>query len=298
MVLSFITERSESILSRAKFPSESFNVLNANKCFDEAQVTLWKSLAAAFGVDLAETEYTIRAVTKGADRNLYTPYIGSNGTEAILVWGKVQKPVKDFDKSLVELSLGGGKRPALECFIPALEDTIVLTLMIAKGDTETSTPAQKKLAATSDDEKKNVLRLALRTNKLHEYLSQSFERAKKLGDVAGQTMTVTGYTLNRFGKYELQTNLGLVAGNTAVSKKLDKSPVITKDAPATLEVGHSSGKTSTGFDIYPVIITTQADRDLPVFDFGAEDNLDSNLDFVDGGTPYNFEKEEELDLVF
>ncbi len=280
MTIDFITSRTESILSRAKFAQESFNIPNDHKCFDNEQLELWSKLAEAFSINLAETGYTIRAVTKNSEVSLYVPYVGSNGSEAILVWGAVKKPLKDFDKSLVELSIGGSKRPTLEAFIPILEDTLTLTLMFAKADHENATAEHKKLGAASDDEKKNLLRKALRANSLHQYLSQSFERAKKLSDVAGQTLTVTGYGLNHFGKYELTTDVGLVAGNTAVSRKLDKSPVITPDAPATLEVGLSSGKTSTGFDIFPIFLTTQADRELPVFDFGGSEESEDTLEFV------------------
>jgi hypothetical protein len=68
--------------------------------------------------------------------------------------------------------------------------------------------------------------------------------------------------------------------NTAIAKKLDRSPVITQEKPATLEVGQSSGKTSSGYDIYPAILTTQADRELPVFDFGASESEVDEYEFA------------------
>jgi hypothetical protein len=198
MAITFITERSESILGKAKFPSESYIVPNDHKCFDDAQLNLWGQLADVFGINLADTEYTIRAVTKNGEVSLYTPYIGSDGTQAILVWGKVKKPIADINKDFCEFSIGGGKRPALEVFIPALDDTLVLTLMLAKGDTENATKEQQELAKADSDGQKNLLRKALRTGKLNLYLSKSFEKARKLGDFAGQTVEVYGYSLNRF----------------------------------------------------------------------------------------------------
>lgn len=280
MSINFLTVRSSDVLGRAKFPAESFNVPNNHKCFDAEQVELWTKLAQAFGINLEETEYTVRAVVKNGELSLYTPYIGSNGTQAVLVWGKVKKEISSFDSNLVELSIGGTKRPAMDLFFPELDDSMTVTLMLGRGDKEDSPKEHQEFAKADEDAKKNMLRKALRQGKLHLYLSQSFERAKKLGDIAGKTVEVYGYAINRFGKYELVTSLGLVIGNTAISKKLDREPVITKEAPATLEVGLSSGKTSTGYDIYPVTLTTAADKEIPVFDFTLDENEDDMIDFT------------------
>lgn len=281
MAINFITARTESILSRAKFPQDSYNVPNDHKCFDDEQLALWQQLADCFGINFEDTGHTIRASVKGSEVSLYTPYVGSDGTQAVLVWGKVKKPLSEVDSSLVEMRIGGGKRPALECDILPLDgETLVLTLMLGKGDKEDSPKEHQELAKADEDGKKTLLRKAYRTGKLHLYLSQSFERAKKLADIAGTTVDVFGYSINRWGKYELETSEGLVVGNTAIARKLDKSPVISKEYPATLEVGQSTGKTSTGYDIYPAILTTHADRELPVFDFGADSNVEADLEFA------------------
>ncbi|MBW4558453.1 MAG: hypothetical protein KME59_21510 [Trichormus sp. ATA11-4-KO1] len=281
MTLSFYTERTESILSRARLPQESNNIPNDHQCFNEEQKAIWVTIAKAFGIDWNETGHTLRVVVKNGENVIYTPYIGSNGTEAVLVWGKVQQPLKAANKELVEMVLGGAKRPCIEAFIFELEDTLNITLMLAKGDSDNATRYHKELFSAPEEDKKNILRKALRAGKLHLYLSQAFERAKKLAEFAGKTLTVTGYELNLWGKFELITSEGKVLANTALVKKLSHTPEITPDKPATLEVGYESGRTTTGYPIFPVILTTQADLELPVFDFGAglEDNVNDNVDF-------------------
>jgi hypothetical protein len=282
MTLTFLTERSESILSRAKFPQDNYNVPNDHPCFDKAQRDLWASLAESFGIDIQETGYTIRAAQKPDGTILYTPYVGSNSKEACIFWGKVVKPLSSLNRELVEIAIGGTKRPALECFVTTLEDVLTLTLMIAKGDRDDATTEHKELANAVEEDKRTILRKALRVGKLHLYLSQSFQRAEKLSTVAGRTLTVIGYTLDpKYGRYSLETlEAGMIAGNTQIARKLSRSPIITPESPATLEVGLCSGKTSTGYDIYPAYLTTAADRELPVFDFGSSTEENVTEEFV------------------
>lgn len=267
MTIQFVTERTEAVLSKAKFPS-AFCIPNDHQCFDEQQKQLWKDLADAFGINLGDTGYTIKAVVKDGQVRLDTPFVGTWNNQACLIWGQVKQPLAALDKSKVELSIGGTKRPVMEAFIVSLEDTLSVFMMLPRDAREDSPKEHQEYLKADEEGRKNLLKKALRTNKLHLYLPQSYEKPKKISEVAGKTLEVYGYTQNKWGKYELVTNEGIVVANSAISRRLEKAPVITKEQPATLEVSQFPiRKTSSGYDVYYTSLITQADKELPVFDF-------------------------------
>lgn len=265
-MLVFVTERTESVLSRAKYSAEQTIIPNSHPCFDHTQIELWRKLADGLGIDFDQTQYTLRVVVKNQIR-IDTPYVGNWDDQACIVWGNVKQPLTSLDKDKVQLTIGGGKRPCLEAYIDDLEDTLNLFMMLPKED-ENSPPEHLEYFRADEESKKNILRKALRVNRLHKYLSQSYEKPKKLAQIAGKSVEVYGYQPDRWGKYVLSTSEGLVLANSAISRRLDKNPVITKSQPAILEVSAvPSGKTSNGYDIYYAVLTTQADKDLPEFEF-------------------------------
>lgn len=254
----FITKYTYSVLENSK-AEKAFNVPNSHEVIKEDQVSLWKLWAEKLGIDYEATEYTLR-VSKG---NVYKPHLAQVDGEACLVWGKVNKPLKDIesvdinivgdDKAFLELGFGHGHSYYSDTF----------TLMLTR-DKE----SKAFQAMTSSSDLRAFLQKALKTNKLAEYLSQGFKPAMKLGDISGQTVTVTGYTINNFCKYELITKKGNILANTSISRKLDREPVITEDAPATLTVSKEPRDiTKQGHPIWDVVFKTKLDKEVPVFNF-------------------------------
>lgn len=277
--LNFIPAKLQRTLELAKYSQESTNIPNNHKVIPSETLQLWTDIAQGLGIAIADTEYTLRVSYRNGEVQVYTPYIGSNGDEAVLVWGKVQQPLSKIPKETVELALATrGARPMMDCYLSAFNDSILVSLMITK-DSELASKEVQEYHKLDADGKITALRRAFRSGNLHTYLSKSFTRAAKLGAIAGQTVQVTSYALNRFGKYELETSAGLVSGNTAIARRLDNAPVITPEYPATLTVGQSTSTTSSGHPIYPLTLTTHEDENLEVFVFGEPENTSEDLDF-------------------
>jgi hypothetical protein len=264
MTLSFLTEATVSVLNQVSISKDKVKVPNNYKGFTLEQVELWKRLANLLGVNYEDTKTTVTVKVSQGKRVFYSPSVSSNGTEACIYWGHVVSPLSKITEKDVQLSIEGEKRPYLSVYFPSLDDSITFALMFPK-------PVEGK-PLISDTDRSVELKKALRKNALHTLLAEGYIESIKLSQVKPGAYEVTGYQMNRYGKYELTTNIGVIQGNTALARKLDYKPLVDKDNPATLTVQGKIGTTSQGHDIIGALLVTKADSELKVYDLDDLDN--------------------------
>ena len=267
--MTFVSETVKSLLLRAKFSKERTNIDNGHAVMAQDLPRLNK-MAAVIGLDLNTTEYTYQVVRKDGELNVYGACVMSDNGIASIFWGKSKVALKNIAKP-AELSIvPEGKGFVLDVFYPA--DSAF------DSDVNFQVPLviSKKLSTKPEHAE---LRTALRNGKLGDYLTASFIKPKKLSELEPGIYKVTGYAVRYWNgdpKVELTLQgVGLVAANTALKNKLLAEPVITEAQPATLEVGISTRMTTTGFPVIPVVLTTAADAELPVFDFSDPADLEA-----------------------
>ena len=263
--MAFLTATTVSVLEKANINVDT-NIPNDHPCFDQEQLQVWATLADALGIDFEQTGYTVRVVLGTQKRNIFTPYVGSNGKEACIFWGNVEKPLSELDPAKVDVSIEGSKIPRMYFMTLESEEVAGFSLMISKAK-EDSPAHIKEYHAGNIDEKLKTLRLAYRKGKLQTFLATKFTPAIKLSALENTEVTVIGYTRNSWGNYELAIEDGrVVRANTKLNNKLATNPEITKEKPATLTVGGSYD--SNGYTVFEVELETALDKELPVFDFG------------------------------
>lgn len=276
--MQFLTVNTIAVLEKARFAKDT-NVPNNHQCFEQEQLQNWVQVAEALGIDFTKTGYTVRVVLGDNGKKLYTPYIGSNGSEPCIFWGNVEQPLSAVDTKKVDISIDGTKVPRGTFLIYDIEETVTFTLMVkrAKEDSETFI---KNYHTGKIEDKLTALKTAYRKGTLTQYLAKKFTPAIKLADIAHETVTVIGYKLNQWGNYELSLDDGqVVRGNTQLNNKLATNPEISVEKPATLRVGGSYE--SNGYTVFEVELKTTLDKELPTFDFGSDidevDNEDYNV---------------------
>ena len=257
--MAFVSETTKNILSRAKFSKERTNIENSHPVMAQDLSRLSK-MAKVVGINFDETEYSYQVVKKEGDLNVYGACVMANDGVASIFWGKTSVPLASKPDGTEYAIVQDGKQFVLDVFGTDSDgyDVAFQVPLVFKKDLATK-PEHADVRA------------AHRKGELHKFLASSFIKAKKLSELEPGEYTVTGYAIRYWNgdpKVELDVaNVGRVNANTYLKNKLLAQPEITEQVPAILEVGISTKVTSGGFPIVPVVLTTQADLDLPVFDF-------------------------------
>lgn len=244
-----------SVLERGNFQSDSVKISNDHKAVSNEESDNLKAIATLLGVDFATTGYTFRAVKGKNGVNFYGPYIANNDGTPTLFWGDakvaltalaVKPTIEELDKKTwAQFDIG--------------EDFVEVPMMLQKNE-------EGKRPALVD------LRKALKAGKLADLLSKSFVKGETLANLQPGSYQVVSYTQDIFKgqvKFVIEVQgQGHFNANSAIARKLVDGPTITSDQPATLEVGEVVETTDTGYPIVPVIFTTTAAANIPVYDFG------------------------------
>lgn len=244
-----------AVLERGNFQSDSVKILNSHPAISREEGLVLSNIADEIGVDFLSTGYTFRAVKGKNGTNFYGPYVANNDGTPTLFWGdakvalanlKVKPTIEEMDKKTwMQFDLG--------------EDFVEVPMMLVKGE-DGNRPALVDL------------RKALKAGKLADLLSKSFVKGETLANLQPGSYQVVSYTKDIFKgqvKFVIEVQgKGHFNANSAIARKLVDGPVITADQPASLEVGEVVETTDSGYPIVPVIFTTKAAADIPVYDFG------------------------------
>ena len=263
--MKLITERTESILSRATLPdgAKSFLVPDSHGCMDKEQQEITSAFKAAFGTEAAESTFKV-AIDKKGERQIYEPCVMAKDGKVVIDWGG-----KTYPLGTVEFS-------AISCLVKVEIDDSEYTLKVRTINVKKEDAKGKVQIAwascTTPIEKMEFLNKAWAKGTIVEILAQAFPTVHKLSEVVGQHV-VNSYYMGGFDKYVLVLADGRnVRANTALQLKLagyeEMGIEVSPECPAQLTVEPSKGKTSTGFDIFPVTLVSHRNIDLPVFDFG------------------------------
>lgn len=262
-----LSEATETVLLQARLPegTTTLQVPDDHACFNDEQkviTTLGKTL---FNVIAATS--TFKLVEKNGERNIYEPSVMNKDGVISVQWGDqfvpVDRKVVIFDgyANTVTVEDEGGVEVVLK----------VRTLNIKPEDAKTD--VQKAYAKLAKDDRGAFLNKAWKSGTIVELLASGYPTVLKLSDLEPGVYAVTEYKMGSFDKYILLTEKGWVRANTSLQNKLadydDMSVQVNEERPAQLTVEPSTAKTSKGYDIIPVRLTSFANVSLPVFDFSS-----------------------------
>lgn len=265
--MKIITERTESILSKAKLPdgTKSLLVPDNHPCMDEEQKYITNTFKAAFGAQAADATFKV-AIDKKGERRIYEPSVLSKDGKIVIDWGG-----KTFSIPTTAKFLGG--TCTLEVEIEGVEYSLrVRVLPIEKKDAKGKT--QMAWATVETAKKGDFLVKEWAKGTIVELLAESYPTICKLAEIIG-THQVVGYKMGTgdYPKYLLTlADKRVVRANTALHEKLVGYAAmeieVSPECPAQLTVGTSTSETSSGFAIYPTTLISHRNVDLPVYDFG------------------------------
>jgi hypothetical protein len=269
--MALLNQTLKTVLERAKYTREYTDIPNNHPALASERDNL-KAIAEAIGIDWEKAQYTFTVCKKpGQELAVYQPYLAASNGVPTLFWGQASLPLSECK---VDVSFEGEKFTKL--WLSSTDFDVELSMMVAK------------------DQKPSVLdiRRAWRQGTLGTMLSEVFCKPKKLNEVKPGTYNVIGYESRTYKgdvKYVMTVEgVGVVSCNTTLNLRFSENPEVSKDAPAILEVKPSTRKTNQGHPIIPVSLTTKADSELPVFDFGSFDDADKSLTFE----PFSFDDAE------
>lgn len=270
--MALLTQSLKALLERAKYTREYTDIPNNHPALAAERDNL-KKIAEAIGIDWEKAQYTFTVKnTAGQEMAVYQPYLASSNGVPTIFWGRASLPLSECK---VDISFEGEKFTKL--WLSSVDFDVELSVMIIKG---------QKPSLLS-------IRRAYFQGTLGSLLSEAFCKPKKLSEVKPGTYQVIGYETREYKgdvKYVMTLEgVGVVACNTALNLRFSENPEVSKDAPATLEVKPSKRMSSQGHPIIPVSLTTKADAELPIFDFGSFDDADKSLTFE----PFSFDVAEE-----
>lgn len=285
--MSLITGKTYQVLSAAKIDKATL-VPDDHKAFDKEQQEVTANYKVIFGCQ--EATSTFKLVDKDGERAIYYPSVLNKDNKVMIEWGGKYFPLPDkakFDAANGEFYVIDGQGEDAE--------TYTLKARIAYITPETAkTKTQKEYSLLPKDQRASYLAKAYDKGVLFHLLSEGFPNVLKLSEVKPGTYKVVQYKMNRFDKYELKLEDGTwIRSNTAICNKIEMFEefgiAVSYDAPATLLLEPSKGKTQTGYDIYPVTLTPFKPMSVPVFDFSdptavdEEDSLEPPvISFVSG----------------
>lgn len=244
-----------AVLERGNFQSDSVKIPNNHKAISAEERTNLVVIASTLGVEFEKTGYTFRAVKGRQGTNFYGPYVASNDGVPSLFWGDLKLPVAGLPvkPTIEELD----KKTWMQFEVG--DDFVEVPMMLVKGE-DGNRPALVEL------------RKALKAGKLADLLSKSFIKGETLANLQPGSYQVVSYSTDVFKgqtKYVIEVQgVGHFNANSAIARKLVDRPTITVDQPASLEVGDVVETTDSGYPIVPVIFTTTAAANIPVYDFG------------------------------
>lgn len=286
--MKLLTERTESILSKATLPagSTSFNVPDSHSCMDTEQLLVLSDFKSIFGTTSADSTFKVTIDKKG-ERHIYEPSVMAKDGKVVIEWGGKTYPLPEG------IAFSSGR--CLATFeVDETEYALkVRVLPIKKEDAKTK--LQTAWATCAPNDKSDFLGKQWSKGTIADILAQAYPTIYKLGEVIGEHK-VYSYYMGSFDKYVLVLEDGRhVRANTSLQNKLasyeEMVIEVSESAPAMLTVEKSTSKTSTGFAIYPTTLVSYRNIDLPVFDFGLV--INAGVGVEDADSSYS----EELDTI-
>lgn len=262
--MSFITERTETVLSQALIGDQtSFYVPDDSGIFDEEQQALTVSMKALFGASAATK--TFKIVDKDGERSIYSPSVVSKDGIISVEWGGEFFPV---DPKAVSFD---GYRQELSTLQDVPSFPLKVRVKLIKPE-DAKTKVTKAYAALSKDDRGSFLNKAWANGTIVELLTEAYPTVTKLKEVPVGKYEVVEYKMGGFEKYLLRLDNGLwVRANSAIQDKLvsyeEMGIPVTSEEPALLTVGKSTRFTATGHPIIPVELVSFRNVNLPIFDF-------------------------------
>ena len=265
--MKLITERTESILMGANLGKDvkSLLVPDNHSCMDDEQQNITNTFKAAFGCEAAEATFKI-AIDKKDERHVYEPSVMAKDGKVVIDWGGKTYPVPSNTKFQ-------GGRCLLTVEIEEVEYSLRVRVIPAKKE-DCKTKTQLAWLACEVAGKSDFLNNVWSKGTIVEILAQAYPTISKLSECIG-THEVVGYKMGtgQYPKFLLElSDKRVVRANTALHEKLSGYDAmgieVSPECPAQLTVGKCSGQTSSGFDIYPTVLVSHRNVNLPVYDFG------------------------------